>query len=52
MYLKAAGYDVRWYTGSVFKEKLQNLEIPHLPFKRAKEITQHNIDEVFPERKK
>ncbi|MDQ4139325.1 MAG: glycosyltransferase, partial [Bacteroidota bacterium] len=52
VYLKEAGYDVRWYTGSVFKEKLQNLKIPHLPFKRAKEITQHNIDEVFPERKK
>jgi UDP:flavonoid glycosyltransferase YjiC (YdhE family) len=51
MTLKAQGHDVRWYTGSVFSQKLSKLGIRHYPFERAKEVTQFNIDEIFPERK-
>ncbi|MDQ4141860.1 MAG: glycosyltransferase [Bacteroidota bacterium] len=51
VHLKAAGHDVRWYTGSIFAKKLGDLQIPYLPFKHAKEITVQNIDEVFPQRR-
>jgi UDP:flavonoid glycosyltransferase YjiC (YdhE family) len=51
MALKAQGHDVRWYTGPMFAERLTRLGIPHYPFKRAKEVTQFNIDAIFPERK-
>lgn len=52
MELKSQGHDVRWYTSKMFGEKLQKLGIPHYPFKRALEVNQFTIDEVFPERKK
>jgi len=51
MELKAQGHDVRWYTGAIFSERLSRLEIPHYPFQRAKEVTQFNVDQIFPERK-
>lgn len=46
------GYDVRWYAGNSYGKKLQQLQIPHYPFEKAKEVTAQNIDQVFPERKK
>lgn len=52
MHLKTAGHDVRWYAGPSYAEKLTRLGIPHLPFKRATEINQDNIAEMFPERAK
>ncbi|PSR53493.1 glycosyl transferase [Adhaeribacter arboris] len=51
VHLKAAGHDVRWYTGSIFAKKLAALQIPYLPFKHAQEITVQNIDEVYPQRR-
>ena len=51
VHLKAIGHDVRWYTGPSYAKKVQKLDIPHYLFKAAKEVTVHNIDEVFPERK-
>lgn len=50
--LKQAGHDVRWYTGPTYAEKIASLGIPCYPFRRAREVTVHNIDEVFPERRK
>jgi len=52
MRLKEQGHDVRWYASKMFSEKLGRLGIPHYPFKRALEVNQFNINEVFPERKK
>ena len=52
MELKSQGHDVRWYTSKMFGEKLKKLGIPHYPFKKALEVNQFNINEVFPERKK
>lgn len=49
--LQSAGHDVRWYTGPSYVPKVQQLGIPHFPFRKAKEVTVHNIDEVFPERR-
>ena len=49
--LKDAGHDVRWYTGKTYAEKIDRLGIPYYLFNKAKEVTVHNIDEVFPERK-
>jgi MGT family glycosyltransferase len=50
-HLQETGYDVRWYTGSTFSGKLAALGIPHYPFRKALEVTQENMDEVFPRRK-
>ena len=47
-----SGHDVRWYAGNSYGEKLKQLQIPHYPFQKAKEVTAQNIDQVFPERKK
>jgi len=52
MELKNQGHDVRWYTSKMFSEKLKKLNIPHYPFKKALEVNQFNINEIFPERKK
>lgn len=49
--LKNAGHDVRWYTGPSYAPKIEKLGIPYYLFSKAKEVTIHNIDEVFPERK-
>ena len=52
MHLKAAGHDVRWYTGPSYAAKLERLGIQHYPFQRASEVNGDNIGELFPERAK
>lgn len=50
MHLKDAGHDVRWYTGSIYAQKLKSLGISHYPFKKALDVHQLNTDQLFPER--
>ncbi len=50
VHLKEAGHDVRWYCGPSYAPKLAKLGIPHLPYKRAREINGDNLAEFFPER--
>ncbi|CAA9282636.1 MAG: Putative glycosyltransferase [uncultured Chloroflexi bacterium] len=50
MHLKAAGHDVRWYTGRSYATRLERLGIPHVPYQRATEVNSENIAELFPER--
>ncbi len=50
-YLQSLGYDIRWYTSAAYSKKLEKLQIPHYPFKRALEVTGETADTVFPERK-
>ena len=52
IHLKAAGHDVRWYTGPSYAAKLERLGFPYYPFQRATEINGDNIGELFPERAK
>jgi len=52
MHLKNKGNDVRWYTGNAYKSKLEQMEIPYIPFQKAKELKVSELDEVYPERKK
>ncbi|WP_299899690.1 nucleotide disphospho-sugar-binding domain-containing protein [uncultured Aquimarina sp.] len=52
VYLKDKGYDVRWYTGKSYENKLKQMEIPYIPFVTAKEIKISELDEAYPERKK
>ncbi len=52
MHLKSLGHDVRWYSGSIFKEKIERLDIPYYPFKKALDFNQHNVHIHFPEREK
>jgi MGT family glycosyltransferase len=43
-HLQQLGCDVRWYTSSVFEEKLKRLEIQHYPYKKTLNITGDNLD--------
>lgn len=52
MHFKNSGYDVRWYTGKTYASKIEQMGISYYLFNKAKEVTVHNIDEVFPERKR
>lgn len=50
MHLREQGHDVRWYAGPSYARKLADLDIPHFPFQRAREVSGENIAELFPER--
>lgn len=50
-HLKQKGHDVRWYSGKLFEDKIFGLGIPVIPFDKAIEVNQFNVDEIFPERK-
>ena len=50
-HLKSEGYDVRFYTSAAYREKVQRMDIPFLPFVRARELDVDKIDETFPDRK-
>lgn len=50
MHLRATGHDVRWHAGPSYGARLARLGIPHVPFKRAREINGDTIAEHFPER--
>lgn len=52
VYLKGVGYDVRWYTGELYEQKLKRMNIPYFPFKKALQLKVELLDEIFPERKK
>lgn len=49
-YLHDQGHDVRWYTGASYAERVEQLGLPFYPFREAREITQDNLNELFPER--
>ena len=51
MHLRRTGHDVRWYAGPTLRQRSSaDLGIPHLPFKRAREVNGENIADLFPER--
>lgn len=50
MHLKSIGYDVRWYAGNAYGEKITKMGIPWYPFQRALNLNGDNIQEVFPDR--
>jgi UDP:flavonoid glycosyltransferase YjiC (YdhE family) len=50
MHLRGLGHDVRWYTGTSYGPRLQEMGIPHYPFKRAREINGDTMRRLFPER--
>ncbi|SEL38818.1 glycosyltransferase, MGT family [Aquimarina amphilecti] len=52
VHLREKGHDVRWYTGKTYKKKLEQMEVPYIPFKKAEEIKVSELDEAYPERKK
>jgi UDP:flavonoid glycosyltransferase YjiC (YdhE family) len=49
VHLQRGAHDVRFYTGPGFGPKLASLGIPHVPFKRARDVNPQNLAEVFPE---
>ncbi|RYF82387.1 MAG: glycosyltransferase [Chitinophagaceae bacterium] len=51
VHLKNQGYDVRFYTASNYREKVEKMGIPYFPFVRARELDVDKIDETFPDRK-
>lgn len=48
-HLRLNGHDVRFYTGPSYARRLADLDIEHLPFRRATEVNGENIAEHFPE---
>lgn len=52
MHLKAQGHDVRWYTGRKYSSQLARMDIPMYTLQQKIEVTQDNLNEVFPERLK
>ena len=50
IYLQSIGYEVRWYSSSMYTGKLKKLGIHHYAFKKALDVTQENLNEFFPER--
>lgn len=50
VYLQEQGHDVRWYTSITYAEKLQQMQIPQYPFKRAMDLSGDRLEEMFPER--
>ncbi len=51
-YLQSRGCDVRWYTGGSYAAKMEKLNIPLFPFRRAVDVNGGNLEELFPERQK
>jgi UDP:flavonoid glycosyltransferase YjiC (YdhE family) len=49
-HLRDQGHDVRWYAGPSYAKKLADLGIPHVPFRRAREVSGENIADLFPAR--
>ena len=52
VYLQSMGYEVAWYAGPSYTEKLRKLRIAHYPYQKALEISHLNLEELFPERKR
>ena len=52
VHLQWLGCDTRWYTSSIYSDKLKSLQIPHYPLKKAKDVTGENVEQIFPERAK
>lgn len=48
-HLHAQGHDVRFYTGPTYAQRLADLGVAHLPFRRATEINGDNLADHFPE---
>jgi MGT family glycosyltransferase len=52
VHLNARGHEVRWYAGPGYAKALAGLGIPHLPFRRARDVNGENLAELHPERAK
>jgi len=50
VHLASIGHDVRWYTSANLAGKLEKMQIPHYPFKKAIDISDGNFNEKFPGR--
>ena len=52
VYLQDQGCDVRWSSSQQYSSKINKLQIPFYPFKRALDWHGDNLEEIFPERAK
>ena len=43
------GHDVRFYTGRALALRLEQLDVPHVPYDRALEVNGENIAQLYPE---
>lgn len=49
-HLLSKGHDVRWYTGSTYESRIRKLNIPFYTVEHALDISQENLNELFPKR--
>jgi MGT family glycosyltransferase len=52
VHLKQKGCDVRWYTGTLYAEKIARLGVHFYPFKKAIDISGEEFQKLMPEREK
>ncbi|CAG5010752.1 4'-demethylrebeccamycin synthase [Dyadobacter sp. CECT 9275] len=52
VHLKGQGFDVRWYVGGSYGEKVKKLGLPHYPYTKAQYLNKENLDKLFPEASK
>jgi MGT family glycosyltransferase len=52
VHLNEIGYEVGWYSSSIYADKIKKLGITYFPYVKALDANTDNIDEVFPERVK
>ncbi|WP_077924261.1 glycosyltransferase [Spirosoma sp. 209] len=50
VHLRELGYDVRWYVGGHYGDKVKKLGLHHYQPVRAKTVNQENLEALFPER--
>jgi UDP:flavonoid glycosyltransferase YjiC (YdhE family) len=50
VHLKNIGYDVRWYTGRKYEEKINSFGIPYYPLVNAIDFSTGDPETLFPER--
>jgi UDP:flavonoid glycosyltransferase YjiC (YdhE family) len=48
--LRQRGHDVRWYTGKSRKDRVEALGVIHVPFERAPDYEESELNDRFPER--
>jgi UDP:flavonoid glycosyltransferase YjiC (YdhE family) len=52
LHLKSLGYEIGWYVGASFEEKVRSMGITYFPHQEALDVTADNLDQHFPERAK
>ena len=48
--LVGLGHEVRWYTGSRFRQRIEGTGATYIPYNKTRDLDYSNLNELFPER--